>query len=469
MLTIIATAAVTTHSNTITNAEKSADSNFLRSVLENVHYHHTLDGTGRFHVGHIEQSVGDQAETIAHVPGDPTTESGETRLSWAVNGDSTIVGVAYGHPVTLGRIAADGTPQVWAGQDGDGGVDALGGPPDGDLVAADEPDGDRSGPTVTATTLGKSPSGVRIELGEPAPNGTGLFCTIGWCGPHYMNPTVTGRIPVNAVGGGDTLSDKDPDTVWAPPANTAATWDLGPSIRLVDAGVWVRGTPKSRWEALGSSDGHRWTSISGGRDGEATISGDSGPHRYLKVVVHSGALVEVEWFGAVEDYGGGPQNLLWRGGDTRGFITTLGTNWGRRPFQNPTTTTPHGVTLYASPTATTLTDKDPATVWQSQTEDDQVTWDFGAGRELQIRTLRITSGYNPDAHPRNFKVEGSADGTTWFVLRSFDSDYTVAETGRSYTWWIDPHTPIRHLQLRTQGPVEIAELELWGNLTDPHR
>jgi hypothetical protein len=173
---------------------------------------------------------------------------------------------------------------------------------------------------------------------------------------------------------------------------------------------------------------------------------------------------------------------VWDSDGHSGLFDALGTNDGTTPFSNPSPAlvTLSLSTLYGSGVAANATDQ---TGNELHTNDVASSWwaaDFGAERAVVLSRvgLQARTGSSGSHSPRNFKVQGSNNGTDWTDL------LTVSGAGPSGAgnWWssaVSTTTPYRHLRILQTGNnssgtqhLVIGEVEFWetssGRLLSGH-
>jgi len=124
--------------------------------------------------------------------------------------------------------------------------------------------------------------------------------------------------------------------------------------------------------------------------------------------------------------------------DENGALYWLGTRGGTEPWRNPSD---RGL-VQVSMSSVNATSLPPSAIVGREsarcvTQDNENSWFIVdlKGRRIQptAYTLRHYSSYDVEAL-RNWRFEGSEDGTTWHVIRVHDNDAALNKAGQSNTW-----------------------------------
>lgn len=169
-----------------------------------------------------------------------------------------------------------------------------------------------------------------------------------------------------------------------------------------------------------------------------------------------------------------PSNLTYvSDGDTNGLFYWLGTNKGTTSWSNPfpqLTYSRSGSGVYDN--FPTMTDRainaHPNNTWLESSPYIQV--DLGAGNAISPNYVSIRSWINTDRLPRNFKIQGSNNGTTFTDLLTVTNNTTITGMAQWLSLPISGSTAYRYLRYTAVSPgdsnnvVEIAlgEWEFYG-------
>jgi hypothetical protein len=161
-------------------------------------------------------------------------------------------------------------------------------------------------------------------------------------------------------------------------------------------------------------------------------------------------------------------------GDTNGLFYWLGTNKGTTSWSNPSGQLSYSASIASPPFANyssltnRIVDSHPGNTW---IEGAWLRVDLGANLRIRPSYISVRSWINNDRLPRNFKIQGSNDGTTFDDLLTVTGDTTI--TGNSQ--WLSlaittPATAYRYLRYLCTSPgssnnaieVALGEWEFYG-------
>ncbi|MGC8711057.1 MAG: discoidin domain-containing protein [Leptodesmis sp.] len=173
-------------------------------------------------------------------------------------------------------------------------------------------------------------------------------------------------------------------------------------------------------------------------------------------------------------------------GDTNGLFYLLGTNMGMQPWANPAqnsnTDTNYSnnykILLSASSISGNLSDFTDRATSSSYTSTNTVgQWvkvDIGGFRSLSCNKYSIRHYTSSSNYPRNWKLQGSNDNSTWTDLdvRSSDTTINAANAWGTFTCNQGVNTAFRWFRILNNGLTSsgtyyicLGEWELYGTLT----
>lgn len=175
-------------------------------------------------------------------------------------------------------------------------------------------------------------------------------------------------------------------------------------------------------------------------------------------------------------------------GDTNGLFYWLGTNGGQAAWQNPALASPPRVTIDATPAApdgfSGAASSAPENVVNradahygsdgSLAPPHHIAFDLGGRRMMVTKYVMRGRADKPDYMLKNWKLQGSQDGSAWTDLDSHSDDFTLvgwSGVGAFAGWTVANATSWRWLRILQTGvngdggnALNVGELEFYGVL-----
>lgn len=176
-----------------------------------------------------------------------------------------------------------------------------------------------------------------------------------------------------------------------------------------------------------------------------------------------------------------PQTLTWDVDEYDGIVNWLGTQGEQTTFANPawragggSFTTSQSSTIDTVRTSAKATDHrldaNNGSVHTSNSAGEWWKVDFGSGATVTPTRLGIVGRSFGGLHPRNFKLQGSNDDSTWTDLLTVTADGPA-----DGTWWssaVSGASAYRYLRILQTGTnsgaglhLTLGEIEVWGTIS----
>jgi hypothetical protein len=178
----------------------------------------------------------------------------------------------------------------------------------------------------------------------------------------------------------------------------------------------------------------------------------------------------------------GPWTLTYASaGDTNDMFYWLGTSQGSTGWSNPIPSkitsvgsAPHASSAVNQPLFST--DRNGSTLYHSSdTAGNYLLYDLGTTRRMAVNRYSIQGRNDFNGHyPRNWKLRGSLDNSTWIDIDTRTGDTTIASLGAWGTFVPNGNTStaFRYLRVEMTGPSSdgnnylcLAEVQLYGTLS----